>query len=93
MEGDNRAWGCVGAGNIEILKKEQLKFYKQVKGLKKLTPSNIYYGNLVTTPLHTEIRRSLFWTKHFENAETNKLSSIDYNMIIKMHNAGKFKPQ
>lgn len=40
-----------GFGNLDILERVQLKFYKYIFNLKKSTPSYMIYGELGITPL------------------------------------------
>ena len=82
-------YGCEiwGIGNVEMLERIQLKFYKQVLNLKKSTPTNMLYGELGVTPLYIDIQTRIvsFWSKLIENTGT-KLSSFVYEAIFEMHN-------
>lgn len=75
-------YGCElwGTGNIEMIERVQLKFYKYIFNLKRSTPSNMIYGELGVLPLYIDIQTRIisFWTKLIENSEVNKLSSIVY---------------
>ncbi|MCG7879466.1 MAG: reverse transcriptase family protein [Candidatus Thiodiazotropha endolucinida] len=88
-------YGCElwGIGNIDIIERVQMKFYKQILGLKKSTPSNFIYGELGINPLYIDIQTRMisFWTKLIENNATDKLSSTVYNIIYEMHNANKIR--
>ena len=59
-------YGCEiwGIGNVEMLERIQLKFYKQVLNLKKSTPTNMLYGELGVTPLYIDIQTRIvsFWS-------------------------------
>ena len=86
-------YGCEiwGIGNIEILERIQLKFFKQVLSLKKSTPSNMIYGELRIMPLKIDIQTRIisFWSKLIEN-ENEKLTSSVYQIILELHNTRKF---
>ena len=47
-------YGCEiwGSGNIYLLERIQLKFYRFIFNLKTSTPSNMIYGELGITPLY-----------------------------------------
>ena len=51
-------YGCElwGVGNVDVLERIQLKFYKHVLNLKKSTPSNMVYGELGVMPLYIDIQ-------------------------------------
>ena len=65
-----------GISNIDTIERIQMKFYKQVLGLKKSIPSNMIYGELGITPLYIDIQTRMvsFWTKLIESNATDKLS-------------------
>ena len=44
-----------GTGNIDILERVQLKFFKLIFNLKNSTPSYMIYGELGITPLYVNI--------------------------------------
>ena len=87
-------YGCElwGTGNIDMLERVQLKFYKQILNLKKSTPSNMIYGELGVTPLYIDVqtRMILFWAKLVNSTIENKLSSTVYRVIYEMHAARRF---
>lgn len=78
-----------GMGNIEMIERVQLKFYKYIFNLKRSTPSNMIYGELGVLPLYIDIQTRIisFWTKLIENREMNKLSSTVYTLLLQMHNS------
>lgn len=86
-------YGCElwGTGNIDMIERIQLKFYKQVLNLKKSTPSNMIYGELGVMPLYIDIQTRIisFWTKLVQNTADNKLSSVVYNIAYELHAAKK----
>ena len=84
-----------GTGNIGILERVQLKFFKLIFNLKNSTPSYMIYGELGITPLYVDIQIRIisFWCKLIENHETFRLSSIIYNAIYVLHKENKIKCQ
>ena len=84
-----------GTGNIDILERVQLKFFKLIFNLKNSTPSYMIYGELGITPLYVDIQKRIisFWCKLIENHETFRLSSIIYNAIYVLHKENKIKCQ
>ena len=85
-------YGCEiwGIGNIDMIERIQLKFYKHVLNLKKSTPSNMIYGELGITPLYIDIQTRIvsFWSKLIDN-DNDKLSSSVYQIMLAMHNSQK----
>ena len=85
-------YGCEiwGMGNIDMIERVQLKFYKQVLNLKKSTPSNMIYGELGITPLYVDIQTRIvsFWSK-LVDTDSDKLSSSVYQIMLAMHNSQK----
>ena len=90
-------YGCEiwGTGNIDILERVQLNFFKLIFNLKNSTPSYMIYGELGITPLYVDIQKRIisFWCKLIENHETFRLSSIIYNAIYVLHKENKIKCQ
>ena len=70
-----------------MVERVQLKFYKNILNLKKLTPSFMIYGELGVTPLEIDIKTCIlsFWAKLIEGIENDKLSSTVYVIIYEMH--------
>ena len=60
-------YGCEigGYGNLDIIERVQLKFYKQILYLKKSTPSFMVYGELGAYQLFVDIQSRMlsFWCK------------------------------
>ena len=90
-------YGCElwGVGNVDIIEKVQLKFFKQIFHLKNATPSYMIYGELGVTPLYVEIQKRIvsFWCTLIDNYENNKLSSLIYNLVYEMHMQKRIKSQ
>lgn len=88
-------YGCEawGTGNIDVLERIQLKFYKYIFNLKKSTPSYMIYGELGATPLYIDIQVRLvsFWCKLIENSDKHKLSSFVYDAIYELHQHNQIK--
>ena len=66
----------MGVGNVDIIEKVQLKFFKQIFHLKNATPSYMIYDELEITPHYVEIQKRIvsLWCKLIDNYENNKLS-------------------
>lgn len=81
-------YGCEiwGVGNIDILERVQLTYFKYIFSLKKSTPSYMIYGELGIMPILVDIqtRTISFWSKLIENDTQNKLSSAVYNIIYEL---------
>ena len=90
-------YGCElwGVGNVDIIEKVQLKFFKQIFHLKNATPSYMIYGELGVTLLYVEIQQRIvsFWCTLIDNYENNKLSSLIYNLVYEMHMQKRIKSQ
>ena len=86
-------YGCElwGIRYIDILERIQLKFYKQTLNLKKITPSNMIYGELGVIPSYIDFQTRIisFWTKLVDSPIKNKLSSKVYRVIYEMHDSNK----
>ena len=78
-----------GYGNVNILEKVQLQFYKYIFHLKKSTPSYMIYGETGVMPLNLSIKQRMvsYWARIIENinAENIKLSSKLYLTIRELH--------
>lgn len=92
-------YGCEiwGFGNIDILERVQLKFYKYIFGLKKSTPTHMIYGELGVLPINIEVKKRVisYWTKIADNSEDNntKLSHYVYEFIYNHHMKNKVKSE
>ena len=87
-----------GFGNLDILERVQLKFYKYIFNLKRSTPTYMIYGELGITPLSVDIQNKTisFWTKLIENIQpvnntTQKISSTMYMLIQDLHEKNQTK--
>jgi hypothetical protein len=85
-----------GFGNLDILEKVQLKFFKYIFKLKKSTPTNMIYGELGVTPIeiHAKNRLISFWSRLIENIEideTTKLSAKLYSVLYKLYSQNRIK--
>lgn len=87
-----------GHGNVEMLERIQLKFYKYIFNLKKSTPSYMIYGETGVTPLIVHIKNRVisYWTRIIENIysdKNTKLVSKIYITIHELQNQHKIKSQ
>lgn len=75
-----------GIGNLDIIEQVQLKFYKQIFGLKLSTPNYMVYGELGIYPIKIDIytRMINFWSKLLIN-NNQKLSSRMYSILYSLH--------
>ena len=82
-------YGCEiwGSGNIDILERIQLKFYKFIFNHKTTTPSYMIYGELGITPLYIDVQTHMvsFRPNLIENHENFKLSSCIYSAVHALH--------
>lgn len=87
-------YGCEiwGYGNCDDLERIQLKFLKYTLNLKKSTPTYMIYGELGIKPISLDIKARVisFWSKLVTNQD-NKLSSIIYTVIHRMHKGNTIK--
>ena len=87
-------YGCKlwGFGNLEIIERVQLKFFKQILYLKKSTPSFMVYGELGAYPLFIDIQSRMisFWCK-VNNNEKNNIAKTIYDLIYHLKEIGKLK--
>jgi len=79
-----------GFGNIDILERTQLKFFKYIFKMKKSTPSYMIYGELGLTPLSVDIKSRIvtYWARIIDDINCNttpKLSSKMYTLLYQMH--------
>ncbi|MCG8049047.1 MAG: reverse transcriptase family protein [Candidatus Thiodiazotropha endolucinida] len=88
-------YGCEiwGFGNIDVLERVQLNYFKYLFGLKKSTPSYMIYGELGVMPLYVDIQTRIisFWSKLIEDAENVKLSTTIYNILCGLSCENKAK--
>lgn len=87
-----------GFGNVDILERVQLKFYKYIFNMKKSTPSYMIYGELGVVPLSINMKNRViaYWTRIIDNIEsdkTTKLASKLYIIMHDLHNQNKLKSQ
>ena len=81
-----------GFGNLDVLERVQLKFFKQILNLKKSTPSFMVYGELGARPLSIDIQSRMisFWTKLWGHGK-NEIASSLYKLILNLNEQGKIK--
>ena len=80
-----------GYGNLDIIERCQLKFYKQILNLKKSTPTFMVYGELGTFPLFVDIqcRMVSFWAELRDGH--NEIASTIYDIVYRLREQGKLK--
>lgn len=87
-------YGCElwGFGNLDVIDRVQLKFFKQILNLKKSTPSYMVYGELGAFPLTVDIQTRMvsFWTKLCDNGKNDIASSL-YALINNLNEEKKIK--
>lgn len=87
-------YGCElwGFGNLDIIERVQLKFFKLILNLKKSTPSFMVYGELGAFPLYIDIQTRMvsFWTKLGDNGK-NEIASSLFKLISSFHEQKKIK--
>ena len=81
-------YGCEiwGSENIDIIKKLHLSFLKYILNVNKC--SNMVYGEVGTLIVNIKSRVLLFWISLImrdENNRCNKISSILYRLLLKLH--------
>ena len=85
-------YGCEiwGFGNLDIIERVQLKFYKQILYLKKSTPSFMVYGELGAYPLFIDIQSRIisFWCKVNNNLKNDTAKTI-YDLIYYLNEKEK----
>ena len=90
-------YGCEiwGYGNLDVIERVQLKYFKYIFNMKKSTPSYMVYGKLGITPLKVDISTRIvsFWSKLVNNIENSKLFSLIYNILFVLYNAKQIKSQ
>ena len=90
-------YGCEiwGYGNLDVIERLQLKYFKYIFNMKKSTPSYMVYGELGITPFKVDISTGivLFLSKLVNNIENRKLSSLIYNILFVLYNAKQIKSQ
>ena len=86
-------YGCEiwGFQTIDLIEKLQLKFYKYILILRSSTPSQMVYGETGKFPVSINIKARLlvYWYKLTCVENKNKLSSITYNLLYKLHSNGR----
>ena len=85
-----------GFGNVTMLERIQLKFYKYIFSLKKSTPSYMIYGETGATPLILNIKNRViaYWARLIENTENDqrtKLASKVYKLVYESHSDNSIK--
>jgi hypothetical protein len=82
-----------GFENKESIENVHLQFYKNILKVRSTTPNYMVYGELGRYPMEVMVKRKivLFWNNLL--CESNKLSSILYKLMFKLHdqNASHFK--
>ena len=82
-----------GFENKESIEKVHLQFCKNVLKVRSTTPNYMVYGELGRYPMEVMVKRKivLFWNNLL--CESNKLSSILYKLMFKLHdqNPSHFK--
>ena len=77
-------YGCEvwGYGNLDVIERVQLKFFKQILNLKKSTPSFMVYGELGVFPLSIDIQSRMvsFWIK-LGAIGKNEIASSLYKLV------------
>lgn len=78
-----------GFGDLKMLEKIQLKFFKNIFYLKQSTPSYMIYGELGILPLQEEakIRMISYWCR-VSDVTQNKLSNQIYSLILSLNRDG-----
>lgn len=81
-----------GYGNLDIIERCQLKFYKQILNLKRSTPSFMVYGKLGAYPLFIDIQYRMvsFWAKMRDGGH-NEIATNLYKIIYRLSKQGKLK--
>ena len=79
-----------GFGNLEVIERVQLKFFKQILNMKKPTPSYMIYGEIRAFPLYLDIysRMISFWTKLRNNGK-NEIAFSLYALIAGLNEQKK----
>lgn len=87
-------YGCElwGFGNVDIIERVQLKFFKHILCLKKSTPSFMIYGELGVYPLSVDIQTRVisYWTK-LSIIRTNDTAFSMYDILHSLNKQGKLK--
>ena len=76
----------------DILEKLHLSFCKYVLGVNKSTCTNMVYGELGATPLSliTQSRMVMFWARIKKAEENPKISSLLFQILLKMYKNDTF---
>jgi hypothetical protein len=74
-----------GFENKESIENVHLQFYKNILKVRSTTPNYMVYGELGRYPMEVIVKRKivLFWNNLL--CESNKLSSILYELMFKLH--------
>ena len=66
-----------GFGNLDIIERIQLKFFKYIFNLKKSTPTYMIYGEVGITPISVEIKNKTisYWTKLVNNSNVTDINT------------------
>ena len=78
----------------DILEKLHLRFCKYVLGVNKSTCTNMVYGELGATPLSliSQSRMVMIWARIKQVKENPKISSLLFQILVKMYKSGNFCP-
>ena len=76
----------------DILEKLHRRICKYVLGVNKSTCTNMVYGELVATPLSliSQSRMVMFWARIKQLEENPKISSLLFQILLKMYKNGNF---
>ena len=72
---------------VDLIEKLQLKFYKSILKLRASTPTQMVLGETGCFPItiNTKSRSLMYWYNLVSTDNCNKLSSIVYRLLYKMH--------
>ena len=86
-------YGCEiwGFGNLDIIERVQLKFFKHILNLKRSTPSFMIYGELGVFPIYIDIQSRMvsFWTKVADDEGKNETAFALYKLILRLNEQNK----
>ena len=79
-------YGCEiwGFGNIDVLERVQLKFYKYIFQLKKATPNYMIYGEIGILPLIVDIktRTVSYWARIINNKDNSPIMKLNCKLYL-----------
>ena len=79
-------YGCEiwGFGNIDVLERVQLKFYKYIFNLKKSTPNYMVYGEIGIQPLSVDIKTRIvsYWARMIDNKENSQVMKLNSKLYV-----------